>query len=308
MFFIDGHNDTIIEIERSKQPFYSSEGHISIEKLLNYESPALFFAVYLNNQRVENAYESAMNLIKYFKAEVEANSKYIAHATNYNQLMENRKNNKISAFLALEGGEPLEGNIDKLYEFYDLGIRLVTLTWSRRNALGAGVNTEGDQGLTDFGKQVVKEMNKLGMIVDISHLSEKGFWDVYDIAERPFIASHSNCLKVCSSPRNLTHDQIKALAEKKGLMSLCFYSQFLNGTDSSTIDDVLRHVDHVLNIAGDDFIGLGSDFDGAEDMCIDVPNVTGYKKLYDSLLKGYGQTVADKIFYENYLKIIKEGL
>ena len=163
-------------------------------------------------------------------------------------------------------------------------------------------------GLTSFGKDVVREMNRLGMVVDVSHLSVNGFWDVEKTAEMPYIASHSNARGVCSGARNLSDDQIRAIAGHGGVIGINLFSPFVADKERVGLEDVMRHIDYIIKLAGDDCIGLGCDFDGIDKTPVDLQNISHLKKLLDRIEKEYGKETADKIAEKNFLRVLKKIL
>ena len=222
-----------------------------------------------------STFEHVSNLIELYHAEIEKNSEHISHCENTNEVEQAFLQNKIAAMLAIEGGEALGGELDNLYRFQEIGVKLITLTWNYDNEIGCGV-FGGDGGLTGFGKTVVREMNKLGMIIDVSHLNQAGFWDVIKISKKPVIASHSNPYECCKHPRNLTDKQISALVDMNGYMGLNLYSDFLS-IENACIDDVLRHIEYFEKLGAIDILGLGCDFDGVDKL----PNgINGVEDVY----------------------------
>ena len=239
--------------------------------------------------------------------EFEENSDSISVAKNYNDLKENIYNNKISGFLTLEEGGILENNLYNLRTLYRLGIRLVTLTWNFPNCIGFP-NSKPEymnKGLTDFGKSVVEEMNRLGMIIDVSHLSDKGFYDVSQISKAPFIASHSNSRSIRNHPRNLTDDMIKIIANSGGVIGINFCTAFVDG-DRCSVEGLISHINHIKNIGGIDVLSLGTDFDGIGGK-LEIENIGQIDKLINGLnKKGFSDNEIEKIAYRNSLRLIKE--
>lgn len=215
----------------------------------------------------------------------------------------------LGAVLTVEGGEALEGEIRILRMLHRLGVRGLGLTWNNRNDLADGV-AEGQTGgvLTRLGRQVVQEMNRLGMIVDVSHLSEPGFWNVMDICSAPPIASHSNCSAVWSHRRNLTDRQIKAVAEHQGVVGVNLVPQFV-GPQGAGLSALIEHIDHVCSLVGDEYIGFGSDFDGTENLLCGVNDVTDYPVLVAGLRdRGYSQESVARICGLNCLRVLEAVL
>lgn len=211
-----------------------------------------------------------------------------------------------TAFFTIENGKALNGKLDNIKAFADLGVRMMTLTWNARNLIGDGADVENGQGLTAFGREVIPEMERRGMIVDISHAGEKLFWDVAEAAKKPFVASHSNAYSVTGHRRNLRDDQIKEIINRKGLFGLNFHNAFLNNApEKATVNDVLRHAEHFLSLGGSDCLCFGSDFDGGT-LPDDFQNSRVYDKIYTEFLRhNYEEELIRKIFYGNALNFFE---
>lgn len=187
----------------------------------------------------------------------------------------------------------------------------MTLTWSNRNDIADGVNEESSGGgLTVFGRQVVAEMNKLGMLVDVSHIAPAGFWDVIETSSKPIIATHSNAKALCPHPRNLDDKQILAIKENDGLIGVTFAGQFLeHDYNDACIESIYRHIDYMLNLMGnDDHIGFGSDFDGISHPPYNLHGVQDYSAVYEYLSKKYSASTVEKITHKNVLNLLQKVL
>jgi membrane dipeptidase len=279
---------------------------VDIKRLSAYETPLQFFAVCLYRKHIDRPFKNALKIIDFFYEQIYKYGDYISAAQCRNDILENKRDKKISALLTLEGAEPLEDKLANLLVFYELGARAVTLTWNEKNLVGNGARSGDCGGLTSFGKKVVAKMNELGMLIDVSHLNEAGFWDVYELSEKPFIASHSNSCEICPHCRNLTDDQIIALAKRGGVMGINLYKEFVSPTETATLDDVLNHVDHIINLVGDDHVGIGCDFDGASEFVEGIRDVSDMLKLYNALNNKYGAKTANKIFSQNFERVVCE--
>jgi membrane dipeptidase len=308
MFLVDAHCDTITALLATNQPLAANNAHVCLEKLKPFGQAVQFFAVWLDDKLASSGYANTMAAIEFFKGEVQKNAKHIAIVHDHSDVQTNVATNKISALITIEGGEALEGDIRNLYRLYAAGARSLTLLWNRPNAIGDPSALPKAQGLTAFGKAVVREMEALRMIVDVSHLSIKGFFDVAELSTKPFIASHSNARAKCTHTRNLLDDQIIALRDAGGVMGLNMYPTFLNDSGQAAKTDILRHIDHVLELAGDKCIGLGGDYDGICATPADMPNVSAYHDLYTDLCTNFGNETADNIFGGNFLRVIKNVL
>ena len=221
----------------------------------------------------------ALKALNVVNAEVERNADDLVVARNTSEIRKAKEDGKISLILGFEGGKPLEGELTLLKTFYDLGVRYLGLTWNHRNQLADGVGEPTNSGLSNFGREVVLEANRLGVMLDVSHISEKGFWDVIELSKEPVMASHSNSKTLCNDPRNLTDDQIKALCEKGGVIGVNFVSKFLQSTSPrrATLDDVLDHIDYIADLVGVEHVGLGPDFmDYSSDLRDQISKVKNY--------------------------------
>lgn len=219
---------------------------------------------------------------------------------------EDFRTDKLNILLSLEGASPIINDIANLYAFYKLGVRAMGLTWNHRNYVGDGV--DNNFGLTEFGKEVLKEMEKLSMIIDVSHLSDAGFEDVCKTIDSPFIASHSNAYSICEHKRNLKDEQILEIVRRKGFIGLNFYATFISNEASTMKTDFVRHVEHFLNLGAEDVLGFGADFDG---MSISpFPTCESYIEVYHLLKESLRLTdeLLEKIFFKNLLNFTLQSL
>lgn len=306
---VDGHCDTIVKLLKDGEGLLENQKHLDLRRLSEFGTPVQFFAIWLEPAFYPISLRQTIKSIDYYYSQLEQNKDIIRHSNGYQDILKNKAEGKMSGLLSLEGGEALEGDISSLRMLYRLGVRGMTLTWNHRNPLGDGVAERGTGGgLTSFGKDVVREMNRLGMVVDVSHLSENGFWDVERTAEMPYIASHSNAKGICSCPRNLTDEQIRVIAGRGGVIGINLYPPFIAEKETVDLEDVMRHIDYIINLAGDDCIGLGCDFDGIDKTPVDLQNISHLKKLLERIEMEYGKEIADKIAEKNFLRILKKIL
>ena len=204
-----------------------------------------------------------------------------------------------SALLSVEGGSALAGRLERVEQLYRDGVRLMTLTWNAENELGDGVRAPQGRGLTAFGRDVIREMNRLHMAVDVSHLSDAGFADVAALSDAPFVASHSNARALCGNARNLTDGMIGEIAARGGLIGLNFCRAFLRDDGDARMTDILRHAEYMLALGCEDTLCLGSDFDGT-DIPYDMTGVESMPALYEAFLRvNYSETLTRKIFSGN---------
>jgi membrane dipeptidase len=236
----------------------------------------------------------------------------MAPAANVRDLENNRNAGKISAFLTIENGFLVRGDLNNLKKIYDMGVRLLTLTWNDANCFGqchSKKPEEMQQGLTEFGKEAVEYMNTLGILVDVSHLSDGGFYDVAAISQKPFVASHSDCRALAPATRNLTDDMIRILADKGGVAGINFAPEFLDADTKnpvSSIEAMCDHIMHFIEKGGIECVGIGTDFDGISGT-LEIEDCTGMPRLFDALHKrGLSDDAIEKIAYRNVMRVIRD--
>lgn len=328
MKIADMHCDTVSEIWKSRRAgedaqLAKNKFHIDMQKLKKSEYLLQNFAMFTNLKECADAYEHTLSLINVFYGEIEKNKNDISVIKRYNEIAKNEKQGKISALLTIEEGGCCKGSIDKLEKLYQLGARMMTLTWNYPNELGfpnlydlaeygvSGTFTfDGSKGLTSKGFEFIERMEQLGMIIDVSHLSDAGFWDIFNNTKKPFVASHSNARALCRHPRNLTDDMIRAIAERGGVIGLNYYGKFLDDKSPhfSSAEKIARHARHIINTGGSECLGLGSDFDGI-DGGMEIKDASQIYKLVQALEgNNFTSEEIENILYKNVLKVYKELL
>lgn len=315
MFICDCHCDTLTELYNKNASLYENEQHFDIKRQIALGGGLQFCAIYVPtevfhyqgglrytlclldkyNQEIKKLHENGIDVLQVRTAEDAGN--VLKH--------------KAATLLAIEEGGAIDGSLEALRCLYELGVRAMTLTWSNRNDIADGINEEATgSGLTLFGKQVVAEMNRLGMLVDVSHISTAGFWSVIETSTKPIIATHSNAKSLCAHPRNLNDEQIKALAQNGGLAGITFAGQFLEEDwRNACIESVYKHIDYMLNLIGnDDNISFGSDFDGISHPPYNIQGVQDYKPLIEYLSKYYSDETINKITHQNVINLLQKVL
>ena len=306
--YFDAHADTITLAMENGKSLFKNDLHLDFSRLLEFDHPIVqVFAIYLSEKYLDNAFEYTNSAIDFFKKEAAAFSDIIAIARNIDDIEENAKNNKISAILALEGGESLEGKIENLEHFYNRGIRLVTLTWSRENELGYGVGGAPDAGLKPFGLEILRKMNELGIIVDVSHLNIAGFRDVQKYSSKPFIASHSNSFSITPHMRNLEDWQVAAIIKSGGIIGINLCPFFLDKNENACMDSVIKHVKRFIELGAEKNMVLGCDLDGVETLPAGFEDVVSIKTLADKLATTFGQEIKEAIMSENFYKFLQSN-
>lgn len=318
MNLIDMHCDTVMQLfhRKGRENLKDNQLGISIPRMRKAGTLAQFFACftcveeYKDQGGFDTCYDRVLEMIALFEKQMNLFPGDIAQARTYEEIMENKKQEKISAVLTVEEGGVLNGKMERLDFLYQKGVRLITLMWNYENCLGYPNSRDQNvmqKGLTSFGADVVRRMGELGMIVDVSHASDGSFYDVLGNARGPVVASHSNCRALCSHPRNLTDEMIRDLANAGGVAGLNFYGAFLGTKDASLLEEMTAHVQHMVRVGGSDFPAIGTDFDGFDGMKhLDIPDASHMEKLWDALKKsGLSERQLDKIWSENVLRIFR---
>lgn len=315
---IDLHCDTIMALYQKKDNELKSNNlQIDINKLKEGNYLAQVFAMFVFLRGNDNPFKVCDEMIDLFYSELEKNKAEIKIALNSKDLFKNQNNGLLNAILSIEEGGVIDGVLSNVDYFYERGVRMICLNWNFINGIGhpnftlsekpdfTKPNTE--KGLTSFGIEVVKRMEKLGMIIDVSHLSDKGFWDVFNNTTKPFIASHSNARSICNHVRNLTDDMIKALSSRGGVTGLNFCTNFINSDANITYtSDIVKHALHIIEVGGIDCLAIGTDFDGIG-RTTEIDHAGEMGKLYEAFKEaGLSDDDIEKIFYKNFLRVFEE--
>lgn len=326
MQFADMHCDTIGRIygaqkEGKTVSLRRNTYHLDLEKMKKANYLLQHFALFLSLEETEDAVKEGLDMLRCYKEQLAENSDLILPARNLQDILDNQKNGKMSAILTLEEGDITGGRPDALPKYAEEGVRMITLTWNHKNSLGspnlthdaqgnALISARCSEGLTENGIDFIQEMERLGILIDVSHLSDGGFWDVIHYTKKPFVASHSNAAALCPFCRNMTDDMIRALAERGGVMGLNFCGDFLTfpspenpEPDYSRISAMVEHIRHIVHVGGMEVIGLGTDFDGIGSR-LEIPDASYMPLLADALEKaGFSQNALEHIFYKNVLRM-----
>lgn len=292
----DTHCDTLCFVRDEKKDIIKNDCHIDIERLSRYKSYTQVFACFIDPVYKSCALERTMDLIDTFHK-------------NMSDLPGN-----VRAILSIEGGEGIY-SLSALRNYYRLGVRIIALTWNFPNHIASGAaQADTSSGLTKFGCDVIKEMNRLGIFTDVSHLNDKSFYDVAEATDLPILATHSNSRAVCRSrvvcpvERNLTDEQFGIIRKSGGCVGINFCPDFLNESGRADVDDIVKHIDHFMELGGEDNIGIGADFDGVDRLPDGINGAEDTYKVFDRLLKmGYTDNQVEKISHGNFERILKNA-
>jgi len=358
---IDTHNDVLSSavLDGKDISFRITEGHSDLDRFKQGGVDVQFFSVFTgpDARNKGGVYKDANEEIDSLESIVRRNTDRMLLAQNYKQVEKGIQQEKLVALIGVEGGHMIENDMQKLEALYNRGMRYMTLTWNNStnwasSAMDETLNPEKlkHKGLSDFGKKVVKRMNELGIIVDLSHTGEQTFYDAIATTTKPVLLSHSSVWNICPVLRNVKDDQIKAVAKNGGVICVNFYSgfisaafdkrsEYLNGQGKKIIQDsllaatndsaamktkwqayykeelnkvrptiaqLIDHIDYIVKLVGDDYVGIGADYDGVGSLPIGMEDVTAYPKITEELLKrGYSKKNVKKILGENVLRVMK---
>lgn len=343
----DGHNDVLLRLHEKQKlrveldfVLGDGEGHMDLPRMRQGGCGGGLFAIYIPNEDelsqlhdlmvgaefdvplpeaidVNEALPVALSMAAILHRIEKASAGAFKICRNAAELNACVANNTVAAVMHMEGAEAIDKDFNALEVFYAAGLRSLGPVWSRPNSFGHGVpfkfpsSGETGPGLTDAGKALVRACNEKGIAIDLSHITEQGFWDVAAISDKPLIASHSNPYALCKSSRNLSDRQLAAIAESGGLVGLNFATCFLNpdgqGDTTTTFETMLRHLDYLIERLGVDHVGFGSDFDGA-DMPDGIGDVAGLPALLNAMQKhGYDEATLRKICHENWINMLAKS-
>ena len=318
MRIVDMHCDTLLVLRMTGRDLDNIDAHINVEKLRRGGALLQSFAVFTPTgpeakiyRLSESHWEFFLNSVELYEKQLERCKADIAPMRSMADFRRNVAEGKISAMLTLEDAVCLEGDISRVQQLYDKGVRLVTLSWNYENSLAFPNSPDPElhaKGLKEFGFEALSEMNRLGILVDVSHLSEGGFYDVARAGTKPFVASHSCARALCDHSRNLSDAQLRVLADCGGVCGVNFYSAFLSpGSEHSRNEEILRHMEHIANKAGIESVALGSDFDGIT-CSLELKDYSGMARLCELIEKRFGGDDAERILSGNALRVLSDVL
>lgn len=302
MRIFDAHCDVLYQLWNNPDISFldSAKLHVTYEQLQIGNGSVQCFAIFVpDSVPYGTKLQTALEMVELFYSRIiepYENMKVILTRTDLLDL----KEEEIGAVLTLEGVDAIGGSLLHYKTLLRLGVRSVGLTWNYANLAADGILEERGAGLSQFGKQLVTINNQYKLWTDVSHLSERGFWDVLELANKP-ISTHSNAKHLCPHPRNLTDEQIGALIKADGRVGVTFVPQFLHtDEDKATIDDVLTHLDYICSLGGEHHVGFGSDFDGIDKLTKGLEHYQAYEKLINKLLNNYSDAQVKNFLFLNF--------
>jgi len=348
MKYFDGHNDTLLRLFLKKNrniinDFYDGNDFCNIDfpKILKSNFCGGFFAIFTPNQEDDDdllkemvkhkydfplpnkinqsyALETTISMIQILREITSTSSNKIKICTSGKEVKECERNNNIGVIVHIEGAEAIDKEFKSLNKLYEMGLRSIGIVWSRNNIFGHGVpfsypsSPDRGPGLTSIGKDLVKICNEKRILIDLSHINQKGFYDVAKISNAPLVATHSNAHFISNHSRNLTNEQLKTISETNGIVGINFATSFLRKDGrmipETSLDSIIDHLDHLLNILGENNVAIGSDYDGAV-APYDISDISKISNLNLHLQKkGYAKDLIEKIFYKNWIFFLEKNL
>lgn len=306
MNIVDAHCDVLWKLWSDPKRCFDGPLHAGAPRLRQSGVFVQAFAVYIPpSVRPQLRFYAALEMIDLFWRQIirdETEWVPFRAASDFEQA---RQSGRRVAILTLEGAEAVQGDLMLLRTLYHLGVRIVGLTWNYRNEVADGVLEARPGGLSDFGYRFVQEAARLGMLLDVSHMSEASFWDLLSVHRHPVIASHSNIYEVCPHPRNLRKEQVEAIFAGGGCIGLSFVGEFVSKRPTASIDDLLRHVERCFEWGGVEQTAFGSDFDGSDRLLNDIEHAGHWHRLVEALLKNYKEEEVKGLLGENWLRLFR---
>ncbi|OXM84748.1 dipeptidase [Paenibacillus rigui] len=308
---IDGHCDALWKMyEKPGLNFYDplqTELDVNAARLAASEVKIQFFAIYLSEAIRHPHFEHYLEYINIFYQKI-VSAGQMCLIKNQSDLNRVIQSDVRGAMLTLEGADAIRDNPLYTQTLYHLGVRMIGVTWNYANWAADGILEPRQGGFSKKGKGFIKDCNELGMILDVSHLSVKSFWDMADLSLKPFVATHSNAKAICNHPRNLDDSQIQVLIQKKGRIGMTFVPWFVSDKGTASIDQLLKHIEHICALGGVQHIVLGSDFDGIEQWIPGLEHAGQYNNLADKLSKHYKDEWVQGFLFRNWLSFLQTNL
>jgi len=300
--YSDTHCDTLTELFKSGKSLNNREYMVNLSHLKKYKGATQVFAIYNSGKYLK---QDIIEIASYLKKECILYRDFISFETGADYVLNNYSKGRISALLSIENlGSQADLSLYNIEEYKNNGIIIIGLCHNEDNTLCGGI--KNSKGLTNFGRKILRQMQKHKIILDVSHMGEKSYWEALEEYSLPFMASHSNSRTVCNHPRNITDSQFAHLVKRGGLCGINFYPAFLGG-EKADINSVVSHIEHFMSLGGENSLCIGSDFDGIEKCAIGLENASCVYRLFDRLLSiNYNESLINKIAFSNFHNFFKK--
>ncbi|MDF2671483.1 MAG: rane dipeptidase [Paenibacillus sp.] len=310
MYVIDAHCDVLSKLLMDPRLDFKDEASgldVTLPGLKKSKVMLQWFAMWMPEQLENSTFNDVLKCVDLFYSRI-ANLPEMGIVRASGDIARLAKEGRIGALLTLEGADALAGNLAHLRMLYKLGLRSLGLTWNYANWAADGVMETRQGGFTIKGRGLVKECDSLGILIDASHLTDRAFWELSELTDRAFLASHSNAYTVCSHPRNLKDDQIKEIVRRKGMIGINFFPTFVDETKSVAIERLLPHIEKICELGGANHLGLGSDFDGISRKLFGLEHTGCLDRLSELVGKHYSHEQTERIMYRNWQLYLEREL
>ncbi len=308
---IDTHCDTLGRVYEGQRRLgeRSTLGQFDLPRAIEGGLTVEFMATFVDERRHGDGIRQSLHFIDVYYEELEAFAELAMPATTTHDMLRAKEESKVALLLSMEGAEGLGGDLRALRSFYRLGLRSLGLTWNRRNEAADGTdNIRTGGGLSNFGVQLVKECNRLGILLDMAHLSPAGVHDVLEVSDAPVVVTHANCYALCPHPRNLTDEQLEQVAMQGGVVGVTPVPSFMEtGAEHSQLDILMNHLDHMVKVIGVEHVGIGLDFDGVGEMRVEgIEDISKLPNISQAMLdRGYDAEAIQKILGGNFFRVLQ---
>ncbi len=310
MNYFDLHCDTIYAIAQKGGALSRRRGHIDLERVRCFDHYAQVFALFCGSKPLDDgqeAHQLLQKLLDTAQKQFADNADCLLLCRNAEDFARAEQQRKIAAFLSIEGAELIQSEED-FHMAIDAGVRMITLSWNHDSLYACGAMSDPQKGLTAEGKRLVKALDQYGIVSDVSHLSECGFWELMELVQGPVVATHSNSAAVCAHRRNITDRQFCELCRRGGLIGLNGYTAFVTASNPAAICDFFPHIDHWMELGGQDHLAIGADFDGCDRLPEGLSDVCGMMTLQEEMRRhGYKESLIQALFYENAARFVRQN-
>lgn len=306
--YFDAHCDTLSRCLERDTCLWENDGQLDLKRLSAFQKAGQIFAIYHDSEiPVEGGlFAMCRRQQQLFDESCQRHAGVMAGCRSGAEIDAALEAGRIAAVLSVEGGELLDCDPDKLDWAQEVGVRCVNPTWNHANALSGSNVEDRERGLSDVGREFVRQAQKRNILLDVSHLSDPGFWDLADITQKPIVATHSNARALCDHTRNLTDDMFRAIVQTGGVVGINFWVRFVGDTDRPAMEDLIAHIDHFMDLGGAKHLCLGGDLDGCDRLAGGMTGVQSVPKLWQALADhGYGTTELEDLFFNNLRRVLE---
>lgn len=305
--YFDAHCDTLSRCLEQDACLWENDGQLDLKRLSTFQKAGQIFAIFHDGAVPTEGglFDMCQRQQQLFAESCRRHAAVMVQCRSGLDIDTAVATGKMAAVLSVEGGELLDCDPDRLDWAMEAGVRCINPTWNHANALSGSNVEDRERGLSEVGREFVRQAQKRNILLDVSHLSDPGFWDLVDITEKPIVATHSNSRQLCDHTRNLTDDMFRAIVQTGGVVGINFWVRFVRDVSNPTMDDLIRHIDHFMDLGGAKHLCLGGDLDGCDRLAGGMTGVQDVPKLWQALAdRGYGQPELENLFFNNLRRVL----